>query len=115
MRLIPTVRKEKLPEGFSYPLEAEGISEAFDTVPHGEPVLRLYSVPSEYSSVAREHLLAELARVRRKLLAGGHAAKTGRITVTLSLSEAGATANPQGRASRRQPIRSRTNQMSGAP
>ncbi len=155
MRLIPTVRKEKLPEGFSYPLGAEGISEAFDTVPHlenatiwfhwrdeywasgwrkkiesrgsvkllefgasplsGEPVLRLYSVPSEYSSVAREHLLAELARVRRKLLAGGHAAKTGRITVTLSLSEAGAAANPQGRASRRQPIRSATKQRSSVP
>ena len=149
MRLIPTVRKEKLPEGFSYPLGAEVISEVFDTVPHlenatiwfhwrdeywasswrkkiesrgsvkllefdasplsGKPVLRLYSVPSDYSSVAREYLLAELPRIRRKLLAGGHAAKTGRITVALKLSEVGAAANPQGRANRRQPVRSATN------
>jgi hypothetical protein len=110
MHLIPTARKEKLPKGFSYPLGAESISEAFEGVPHlqnatiwfdwrdeywasrwrkkikshgsvklldvgasalsGEPVLRLYSVPSEYSLLAREHLLTELPRVRLKLLAG---------------------------------------------
>jgi len=78
----------------------------------GQPLLRLYSVPSEYSSVARDHLLAELPRVRQQLLAGGHAAKTGRITVTLNLSEAGAAANPQSRANRRQPVRSATKRRS---
>jgi hypothetical protein len=138
MRLIPTANKEKLPEGFSYPLGAEAISEVFDTVPHlenatiwfswrdeyrasswrkkiesrgsvtllevdasplsGEPVLRVYSVPSSCSLVARERLLAELPRVRRELLAGGRAAKSARIIVTLSLSEAEAAANKRSRA-----------------
>jgi hypothetical protein len=59
----------------------------------GKPVLWVYSVPSECSSIAREHLLAELPRVRRQLLAGGRAAKSARIIVTLSLSEAEAAAN----------------------
>jgi len=95
MHLISTNRKKKLPKGFSYPLGAEGIPEAFDGIPHlekatiwfhwrdeywasiwrrkvenrgsvkllevgasplsGEPVLHVYSVPSEYSCMAREH------------------------------------------------------------
>jgi hypothetical protein len=146
MHLIPTRRKEKLPKGFSYPLGAERISEAFDGVPHlknatiwfdwrdeywasrwrqkiescgsvkllevdtsalsGEPILRLYSVPSEYSLLARERLLTELPRVRVKLLAG-HSAKVAAIMVTLNLSEAQAAVsfNPQGGANRRQPTR----------
>jgi hypothetical protein len=154
MRLIPTARKEKLPEGFSYPLGAESISEALDTVPplqnatiwfnwrdeywasswrkkmeslgsfkllevgasplSGEPVLRVYSVPSEYSLVAREHLLAELPRVRRQLLAGGRVAREVPIRVTLNLSEAEAAANPQDRANRRRPVRSGTKRRSAA-
>jgi hypothetical protein len=137
VHLIPTARKQKLPKGFSYPLGAEGISEAFEGVPHlekatiwfdwrdeywasswrkkiesrgsvkllkvvvwplsGEPVLHVYSVPSEYSSAAREHLLAELPRLRQKLLSGGRAMKTASI-VTLNLSEAKTAANPQGRS-----------------
>jgi hypothetical protein len=136
MHLIPTAKKEKLPKGFSYPLGAEGISEAFDGVPHlvnatiwfywrdeywtaswrkriesrgavkllevstwplsGEPVLHVYSVPSEYSLVARAHLLAELPRVRRRLLARGRAARTARITVTLNLSGPKAIADRKG-------------------
>ena len=59
----------------------------------GEPVFRVYSVPSECSSIAREHLLAELPRVRRQLLAGGLAAKSARIIVALNLSDAEAAAN----------------------
>lgn len=154
MHLIPTTRKEKLPKGFSYPLGAEGISEAFDGVPHlekatiwfdwrdeywasswrkkiesrgsvkllevgicplsGEPVLHVYSVPSEYSSAAREHLLAELPRVREKLSSGSHPPKAGRIMVTLSLSEVKTAANPQGGANRRQPVRAPSTRTSVA-
>ena len=77
----------------------------------GEPVLHVYSVPSEYSLAAREHLLAELPRVRRKLLDRRHTANA-RMAVTLNLSEAGA--NPQGRANRRQPVRRATNRPSSA-
>jgi hypothetical protein len=137
MHLIPTARREKLPKGFSYPLGAEDISEAFADIPHlehaalwfgwrdeywcsswrkkiesrgsvkllevgvsplsGEPVLYVYSVPSEYSLVARGHLLAELPIVRRKLLTAGHAAKAVRIMVTLNLSGAKGKAIPRGR------------------
>jgi hypothetical protein len=133
MHLIPTSRKEKLPKGFSYPVGAESISEAFDGVPHlekatiwfgwrdeywasdwrkkiesrgsvkllevgasplsGEPVVYVYSVPSEYSVVARQHLLAELPRVRRQLFAAGQLSKTGRTSVTLNLSGVEAAAN----------------------
>jgi len=154
MNLIPTARKEKLPKGFSYPLGAEVISEAFEAVPHlehatisfdwrdeywasswrkkiknrgsvkllevgasrlsGDPVLRLYSVPSEYSLVAREHLLAELPRVRRRLLAGASARRVARITVTLNLLETTAAANPQGRAKQRQQVRSRAKRAPAA-
>lgn len=124
MHLIPTIRKEKLPKGFSYPLGAEAMSAAFDGVPQlasaslwfmwrdeywasrwrqkleshgefmllevnhsplsGERVLYVYSVPSDYSVVARERLSAEVPVVRQKLLAGSRA----RIVVTLSLSGA---------------------------
>jgi hypothetical protein len=80
----------------------------------GEPVLRVYSVPSEYSLVAREHLLAELPRVRRQLLARVRAAKSTRITVTLNLSQSEAAANPQGRANLGQPVRSTTKRRSAA-
>ena len=72
----------------------------------GEPVVYVYSVPSEYSAVARDHLLAELARVRRQLFAAGQSSKTGGTCVTLNLSEVKAAANSQGGANRRQPARS---------
>jgi hypothetical protein len=154
MRLIPTGTKEKLPQGFSYPLGAEAISAALDGVPQldnatfsfvwrdeywasewrqklkargdvkllevdhsplsGERVLRVYSVPSAYSVVARDHLLAELPRVRRKLLAGGRSSGAIRIVVTLSLSKAEGAANPQGGANRRQPSRSGRVRKSGS-
>lgn len=48
MRLIPTASKEKLPEGFSYPLGAEAISEVFDTVPHLENATIWFSWRDEY-------------------------------------------------------------------
>jgi len=54
----------------------------------GERVLRVFSVPSEYSVAARDHLLAELPQVRRQLLAAGSSSNQSRIVVTLSLSEA---------------------------
>ncbi len=48
MRPIPTIRKEKLPEGFSYPPGAEDISEAFDTVPHLENATIWFHWRDEY-------------------------------------------------------------------
>ena len=36
MRLIPTVRKQRLPKGFSYPLGAEAISEVLGDIPELE-------------------------------------------------------------------------------
>ena len=80
----------------------------------GDPVVHVYSVPSEYSMVAREHLLAELPRVRRRLLARGPAAKAAQMAVTLNLAQTHAAANPQGRANRRQPVRSRAKRTSTA-
>jgi len=80
----------------------------------GERVLRVYSVPSDYSVVARDHLLAELPEVRRKLLVGDRPSKALRIVVTLSLSKAERAANPQGRANGRQPLRSGANRKSAA-
>jgi hypothetical protein len=59
----------------------------------GERVLRVYSVPSDWSVVARDRLLAELPQVRRKLLAGGHTSRALRIVVALSLSKAEGSAN----------------------
>src|SRR5262249_7731743 len=47
----------------------------------GERELRAYSVPSDYSTAARERLMAELPGVRRKLLAPAHLSGTRRIVV----------------------------------
>ena len=80
----------------------------------GERVLRVYSVPSAYSVVARDHLLAELPQVRRRLMAGGRSSRSLRIVVTLSLSKAEGPANPQGGANGRQPLRPGTNRASTA-
>lgn len=60
----------------------------------GERVLNVYSVPSEYAVVARDHLLAELPGVRRKLLDGGRSSKALRVVVILSLSEAEGSTRP---------------------
>lgn len=59
----------------------------------GERELRVYSVPSEYSVAAREHLFAELPEVRGKLLAPGPSSGTRRIVVSLDLSEAEGAVN----------------------
>ena len=128
MRRIPTARKEKLPEGFSYPLGSEAVSGVLGDVPQlsnariwfvwrdeywasnwrqklkargevkllevthsplsGERELRVYSVPSDYSVAAREHLLAELPGVRLKLLTTGRSSVTRRILVYLDLADA---------------------------
>ena len=48
MRLIPTARKEKLPKGFSYPIGAEGISEALNAVPHLENATIWFDWRDEY-------------------------------------------------------------------
>jgi hypothetical protein len=49
---------------------------------------RVYSVPSQCTVVAREHLLAELVQVRGKLMAAGSEAKSLNVAVTLSLADA---------------------------
>lgn len=55
-----------------------------------DPVLRVYAVPSEYSLIARDHLLAELARVQKELLLKAPAERLKPVTVKLSLLDAGA-------------------------
>jgi hypothetical protein len=59
----------------------------------GERVLCVYSVPSEYSVVAREHLITELPRVRQALLSSRCSSRSARLQVTLRLSVADHAAN----------------------
>jgi len=48
MCLIPTVRKERLPKGFSYPLGAEAISGALDGIPQFDSAKFWFSWRDEY-------------------------------------------------------------------
>src|SRR5581483_12282380 len=69
-------------------IESRGVVKLFEvglSPLSGEPVLYVYSVPSEYSLIAREHLLAELPGVRRELLAGGRVPKRVRWTIEMNL------------------------------
>jgi hypothetical protein len=75
----------------------------------GERVLYVYSVPSEYSVIAREHLIAELPRVREALLSGRSSSRSARLQVTLRLAVANHAANkftgPNAGGPRQLPIR----------
>jgi hypothetical protein len=135
-KLIPTTRKEKLPEGFSYPLGAEAISAGLEGIPQfdvaeiwfhwrdeywvsrwrkrldGHGVITLlrvsyfeysehwhidvYSVPAQYSAMARQHLLAELPRIHAELSAAGPASKRVRLSVAFSLSQIDAVVRERG-------------------
>ncbi len=59
--------------------------------------LDVYSVPSQYSVEAREHLQVELLRIQRELAAVGAAAKSFKATVTFDLSAADPTSGFFGR------------------
>ena len=135
MKLIKTVRKEKLPKGFSYPIGAQALSEALQGIPQFDDIelwfswrdefwvsrwqkrlqargtlsllqasysphlgwyLYLYSVPSDYTVSAREHLLAELPRIRRQMSVAA-SNPNGFITrVTFEMSEIDAAAKRNG-------------------
>jgi len=123
MIVIPTVRKEKLPKGFSYPLGAEAISAALGGLRQLERAeitfqwrdefwasrwrkrvqnrgvltllrvafldyfgswrLDVYSVPSQYSVQAREHLQVELLRIHSELASVGGSSKSFKAAVTI--------------------------------
>jgi len=51
-------------------------------------VFRVYSVPSQYTVFAREHLLVELGRVRHKLLEAGCESRSFQIAVKFNLAAA---------------------------
>jgi hypothetical protein len=48
----------------------------------------VYSVPTEYSVLARQHLLSELPRVRNQLSAVGLASRGFEASIVFNLSEA---------------------------
>jgi hypothetical protein len=76
-------------------LEARGSITLFDVAYAdylGYWAFRIYSVPSEYSVFARDHLRAELVQVRLQLLKAGIKSRRYRAAVKLSLSKAEKTA-----------------------